>query len=241
MNTHNDKSKAEALDSDFIARRQRARIKVNKLDRDIIHDEPERTEFFNSVYDRANDDAAQIPWADLAPKSQIVDWLAANRGGGHKALDIACGLGDNAEAISAAGYQTIAFDLSSTAIHWAKRRFVDSQVDYQTANLFELPQSWLNKFDLVNECYTLQALPPQMLRQSSSAIASLVKPGGNLLVYTRLRHQDHSVEGPPWPLSQQDAFEFAEIGYELVQDERFDIVRGDREIPHQFAHWRKLD
>jgi SAM-dependent methyltransferase len=231
----------ELSDSDFAIRRQQARIEVNKLDSDTIHDEPERDRFFNMVYDRAKDDAAQIPWADLAPKLQITNWLAANSGGSRSALDIACGLGDNAEVISNAGYKTTAFDLSSTAILWAKRRFENSQVDYQTSNLFELPQHWRNSFDLVNECYTLQALPPELLQQSMSAIASLVKPGGRLLVYTRLRHENQVADGPPWPLSHQDALAFSGMGFELVHDERFDIVRGERVIPHQFAQWRKLD
>ncbi|MCP4183380.1 MAG: class I SAM-dependent methyltransferase [Hyphomicrobiales bacterium] len=241
MNKKPDTQQNELSDPDFAIRRQQARIEVNKLDSDTIHDEPERDRFFNMVYDRAKDDAAQIPWADLAPKIQITNWLTANPGGNRRALDIACGLGDNAEAISNAGYKTTAFDLSSTAILWAKRRFGDSQVDYQTSNLFELPQQWLNSFDLVNECYTLQALPPVLLHQSMSAIATLVKPGGRLLVYTRLRPADQVADGPPWPLTQQDALAFKEFGYELVDDERFDTARGDRVIPHQFAQWRKLD
>ena len=73
------KKPQENTDADFSARRQRAREEVNKLDRNSVHTEPERNKFFNTVYDRANDDAAQIPWADLAPKPQLANCCLINR------------------------------------------------------------------------------------------------------------------------------------------------------------------
>jgi SAM-dependent methyltransferase len=229
----------EFTDENFLARRQRARIEVNRLDFNGLRNEPSGDRFFNTVYDRANDDAAQIPWADLAPKPQISNWLKTNPGTGKTALDIACGLGDNAEEISEAGYDTTAFDLSQTAILWAKQRFVQTKVHYQIADLFELPAAWRDGFDLVNECYTLQALPPKMLEKTINAIGDLVKPLGDLLVYTRLRPDDKEPDGPPWPLDQRDALKFDQLGFALIGEERFVNTRGERKIPHQFAHWRK--
>ncbi len=235
-----NKSPKENTDPDFAARRQQARIEVNRIDANQIHTQPERGKFFNTVYDRANDDAAQIPWADMAPKPQLVHWLANNPGNGKTAIDIACGLGDNAEEIATAGYDTTAFDLADTAIEWAKQRFPDSNVTYRTGNLFKQPEDWQAGFDLVNECYTLQALPPQMLTKTTLAIAGLVKPGGDLLVYTRLRPDDRQPEGPPWPLHIRDAMKFEQLGFEMIAQQHFINRRGEREIPHQFAHWRKL-
>ena len=100
-----------------------------------------------------------------------------------------------------------------------------------TANLFEQPTSWQGGFDLVNECYTLQALPPQMLEKTTAAIAGLVADGGNLLVYTRLRKDDAVPDGPPWPLRHGDALGFSEYGFDLVNEELFENKRGDRVIP----------
>ena len=228
-------------DKEFAARRQLARVEVNKLDHDIGNDETARKQFFNTVYDRALKDAAQIPWADMAPKSQISQWLKANPGNGKCALDVACGLGDNAEEISRSGYQTTAFDLSQTAIDWALRRFEKSKVHYLSANMFEPPADWQHGFDLVNECYTLQALPPPILEKSIRAICNLVKPMGTLLIYTRLRDDDVSADGPPWPLLVNEAMSFAQLGFDLISDERFVVTRGEREITHQFAHWQKQD
>ncbi len=233
----------ENVDKEFAARRDKARIEVNKIDKNQIHDEPERGKFFNTVYDRANSDAAQIPWADLAVKPAIDQWLkqnpASTDGQQKTALDIACGLGDNAEALANAGYRTIAFDLSSSAIDWARQRFPKSDVDYQTANLFDPPSNWPKGFDLINECYTLQALPIEMLEKTTKAIAALAAPGADLLVYTRLRPDDKKPDGPPWPLKVSDAMKFEELGFELLEEVRFELQRAERKIPHQFAHWRK--
>ena len=234
------KTPLEITDEDFAARRQKARVEINRIDADVIHSEPERGKFFNAVYDRAGADAAQIPWADMAPKPQLANWLSGNQGNGKTAIDIACGLGDNAEAISEAGYVTTAFDLANTAIEWAKQRFPDTKVNYQTGNLFEPTAEWAEGFDVVNECYTLQALPPVMLAKSTQAIADLVKPGGILLIYAILRPNHKEPDGPPWPLHYDDVIKFSEIGFELVAEERFENKRGDRAIPHQFAHWRKI-
>ena len=240
----NESDTSEASDPDFLARRRQARIEVNRLDQGESHNEAERGNFFNAVYDRANSDAAQIPWADLAPKPQLANWLISHPGDTKSALDIACGLGDNAEAISSTGYQTTAFDVSDDAIEWAKKRFPNSKVQYQTADLFDPPSHWSGEFepgafDLVNECYTLQALPPAMLDKTTAAIAGLVKPGGTLLVYTRLRADGSPVDGPPWPLQESDAMKFRQLGFELIDEERFVIERGERKIAHQFAQWCK--
>lgn len=234
------KNPLENTDEGFAARRKQARVEVNRLDAELIHGAPERGKFFNTVYDRAEADAAQIPWADMAPKPQLANWLAENPGNGKTAIDIACGLGDNAEEMSGAGYETTAFDLAHTAIDWAKQRFADTKVKYQTGNLFEPTPEWVAGFDLVNECYTLQALPPSMLEKTTQAIADLVKSGGALLVYTRLRPDDKELDGPPWPLRYSDAVRFGELGFELIAEERFENKRGDRLIPHQFAHWQKI-
>lgn len=244
--------------SEFDERRQKAREVVNQLDADSTHTQPERNAFFNMVYDSAGEDEAQIPWADLKPKPELKQWLndhAAldNSQGIKRAIDIGCGLGDNAEAISKLGYDTIAFDIAPTAIDWAKKRFPDTKVDYQVANLFEIPNHWIGRFHLVNECYTLQALPPKMIPKLAAVIASLVAPGGDLLVYSRMRTRIEEPEGPPWPLHETDLMIFAKLGFELFHDERFEIMRNvnttdesgavkriQRSIPHQFAQWRKL-
>jgi len=225
---------------EFSARREAMKAQINALDKDQVGTVPERKQFFESVYDMADGDEAAVPWADLKPKPQLSAWLAANPGGGARAIDIACGLGDNAEALAAAGYATTAFDLSQKAVDWAKRRFPESKVDYCAANLMEPPSGWTGSFDLVHECYTIQSVPPSMHADFSRAIAALVAPGGRLLVYTRLRAENSAVEGPPWPLMPSESGIFRTLGFVPESRSQFDLERPDRIIPHEFSVWRKM-
>jgi len=232
-------------DPDFLKRRETARSKINAMDRDAVHDQPERQDFFNAVYDNANGDPAFVPWADLKPKEQLIQWLAKNNGikssSALTALDVACGLGDNAEALAAAGYQTTAFDLSGEAINWARKRFPESLVNYRAADLFDLPGEWKGAFDLVHECYTLQSMPPEMLGEVAGAITTLVKPGGTLLIYARIRNDGAPADGPPWPLEEKSAMMFDAMGFDLVTDTRFDLNKNTRHIPHAFSQWKKRE
>ncbi len=226
---------------DFIQRRRAAVSALDQIDKS--GDAPSRPAFFDAVYERAAGDEAAIPWADLAPKPQLLQWLQRNPGISNEttstAIDIACGLGDNAEALARAGYATTAFDLAEKAIHWAKRRFPETSVDYRVADLFNPPEAWIGGFDLVHECYTLQALPPQSVGQTAAAIASLVAPGGTLLVYTRINESGAPADGPPWPLREQDALLFRSLGLTLVSKDRFVIERHGRSVPHWFCEWKK--
>ena len=55
---------------------------------------------------------------------------------------VACGLGDDAEALAAAGWRVTAFDISPAAIAWCRERFPASPVDYQVQDLSAVPSSW---------------------------------------------------------------------------------------------------
>ena len=221
-----------------LSREELAR-QVNALDRDLPHTPDGRRTFFDSVYDRAEGDPAFVPWADLKPKPELSEWLAANPGKGRTAIDIACGLGDNAEVIAAAGWQTTAFDLSDTAIRWARRRFAASRVAYQCASLLDPPSNWLGGFDLVNECYTIQSVPPDLHVRFMQAIAALVSPGGTLLVYTRTRAEGSAPSGPPWPLMPSETGWFGQNGFRQVSEKPFVQERPDRRIAHLFSAWEK--
>ncbi len=227
------------MDPHFQARSERAKVAINQLDKDVIENNPERTAFFETVYENAAGDAAGVPWADLAVKDRLQSWLAENLHLTGRAMDIGCGLGDNAEALANFGHATTAFDFSPRAIDWANKRFAGSAVDYHVADLFDLPADWLGAFDLVHECYTLQSIPPSTLEKSVPAVASLVSPGGRLLVYSRIREDGSDVDGPPWPLEEQTVMSFDRHGLKLVSRESFSLQRPDKEIPHVFCVWRR--
>lgn len=197
-------------DPDFAARRVAARARLDAID-DKGTSDPYRRAWFEAVYATAGEDPAQIPWADLEPHPLLAAWLAMRPAplDGARALDIACGLGDNAAALAAEGYRATAFDLSERAIRWAASRF--PHVSFQTADLFNAPTEWIGAFDLVHECYTLQALPETIRDEAMSAIARCVAPGGELVVIARMR-EDAGHSGPPWPLTRDDIMAFTRHG-----------------------------
>lgn len=180
------------------------------------------TGWFEQVYARAGGDEANISWADLKPHILLRDWLDARRFGPQEALDIGCGLGDNAEALAAAGLQVTAIDIAPTAIAWARSRFSNSPVSYQAADLFDLPPSWQGRFQFINEIYTLQALPESVRQQAIDVISGLLAPGGTLLVVCRGRAPHQHSDGPPWALSEREIMRFETRGLKRQSFERFD-------------------
>lgn len=220
--------------AEFAARRLAARARLDSTD-DAGASDPYRRAFFESVYATAGDDPAQIPWADLAPHPLLAEWLANNAAAparDARALDVGCGLGDNAAAISAKGWRATGFDLSARAITWARSRF--PSLDLVAADLFAPPPAWDRAFDLVHECYTLQALPDAPRAEAMRRIASFVKVGGTLLVIARSRESAGPASGPPWPLTRDDLMGFTAHGLRAETIEQLPDPTDGR------PHWRAV-
>ncbi len=225
-------------DPSFADRRAMARARAGELQQKFEGD-GDPIGWFDALYRAAGDDPAQVPWADLQPHPLLSRWLDAfkDRHAG-RALDIGCGLGDNAAALALAGYRVTAFDLSPTAIKWAKKRFHDAEIDFRVANLLELPDELAGAIDLVHETYTLQALKGELREKAFAAVASTVKSGGRLLVICRSRGDNEMPEGPPWPLSRTELATFDALGLKPESFEAIDVTK-DRVIPHVVATWIK--
>lgn len=160
-------------------------------------------------------DVRSLPWAHGKPHPFLSEWLAGRDAppeGRNRALVVASGLGDDAEALAAHGWQVTAFDASASAIAWTRERFPGSPVDYHVADLFSLPPAWVGAFDLVVEVHTIQALPPTRRQETIARIASTVAPGGELFVVTFLRDARALLGGRPWPLTNREIASIARHG-----------------------------
>jgi len=80
------------------------------------------------------------------------------------------------------------------------------------ADLLALPPELVGRFDLVFEAYTLQALPETVRPAALDGVASLVGPGGTLLVVCNGRDPDGDRGGLPWPLTRAELARFGERG-----------------------------
>jgi SAM-dependent methyltransferase len=225
---------------EFQARRAEARKALDALDpamQGAMAADSKRQDWFETVYKSAEDDPARVPWANLSAHPLTAAFIKAQVRGldDLRVLDVGCGLGDNAECFAAAGAKVTAFDFIADAISWAKRRFAETQVDYRTADLFALPPEWRGQFDLVHECYTLQAISAALIPQALGILGSLLAPGGKLLIVARGRAEDEEVSGPPWPLPPS-VFESAKAqGLEVVVVED---ITATAQISRR--HWRAV-
>ncbi len=229
----------DPLDPASAERRASARKRLDAIDPAKLKggalDDPYRRDWFEAVYALAEGDPANVPWGNMVAHPLLRDWLAQNpRLDGLRALDIGCGLGDNAAALAGQGAEVTGFDLVLRAVEWARGRFPDSGIHFCAADLFDPPKTWFEAFDFVHETYTLQALPAEHLDSAQKAMANFVKPGGRLLLIARARDEDQDFAGPPWPLTRKNIDCFADLGLALVKLE---------DVPPTWTpnrHWRAL-
>lgn len=193
--------------------------------------------WFEELYARQDDP----PWQRERQRVSLERWVEGkglDGGGNKRAAVVGCGLGTDAEYIASKNYKTLGFDLSPTAIRRAQLMHPDSEVEYVTADLLRLPPEWRHAFDLVVEVWTVQALPDPPRTQAIEAIASLVAPGGDLVVIAIAREDDSRDslpdEGPPWFLNRNTINNFSTLTGLTTNH----IDKGpDPEAPDQRLSW----
>ena len=189
--------------------------------------------WFDALYKEAEGNNEKIPWADLEPNKFLVRFAEENnlKGNNRKALVVGCGLGDDARFLYDLGFDVTAFDISETAVEWARKIHHDTGINFFVADLFNTPKEWYQAFEFVLEVYTIQPLPLEMRAGVIDAISNFVKfPNGKLLVVTRGREDDEIPDELPWALSRKDLSRFDENGLkqiyfeEMFSDDEEDLI-----------------
>ena len=188
--------------------------------------------WFDDLYRDAGGNADVIPWADPTLPEYLTEWLEKNNitGNGKKALVIGCGLGRDAEELAGRGFAVTAFDISQTAVEWTKRSHPDSRVDYHVADLFAMPAEWRAAFDLVVECYTVQALPRNIRQKAIEAVKSVLREHGELFVAARAFGKDQVEDPFPWAIKEDERSWFAEGLHEVFVHDFIEERTGRRRI-----------
>jgi 2-polyprenyl-3-methyl-5-hydroxy-6-metoxy-1,4-benzoquinol methylase len=178
----------------------------------IAADEP--TAWFDRLYAAGRRGDFALPWDKQGPNQLLAGWALqqAVDGSGRKAVVVGSGLGQDSEFVAGLGFDTVAFDVSDTAVDVVRGRFPDSPVHYTVANLLDLPAEWWQAFDLVVEIYTVQALPVALREQAIASVAGLVAPGGTLLVIQSNAETEPPRTPPPWPLTRAQIESFGDHG-----------------------------
>ncbi|HKW62189.1 MAG TPA: class I SAM-dependent methyltransferase [Candidatus Acidoferrum sp.] len=190
--------------------------------------------WFEALYREAEEGKSTVPWADYHPTPLLVGfWIKHPLPTvGKTALVTGCALGDDAEQLARWGFRTTAFDISETAIRNARKRFPNSKVEYQAADLLNPPAHWRGELDFVLESHTLQVLPAELRPQATENIAAFLRPGGHLLVIARRREPSDPRGEMPWPLTREEISAFTTHGLEEVL---FDILPDTEESDvHRF-------
>ncbi len=189
--------------------------------------------WFDALYKEASGDNGKIPWADLEPNRFFRAWAEKTglKGNGRTALVVGCGLGDDAVYLDDLGFRVTAFDISPTAIEWAKKLHADRDIRFEAADLFEPDREWFGAFDFVLEIYTIQPLPLEIRPQVIDAIAAFIRSEGEIVVVAHGREDDEEPTEVPWPLSRKDLSRFEANGLrQLSFDEMRDEI-GEWPVP----------
>jgi 2-polyprenyl-3-methyl-5-hydroxy-6-metoxy-1,4-benzoquinol methylase len=196
--------------------------------------------WFERLYTMAGDETRLIPWGDMGPNPNFVTWprRAAFPCAGKRALQVGCGLGDDAEYLANMGFSVTAFDIAPTAIDWCHERFLKSAVSYEVANLLEPPGHWVGRYDFVLEVYTLQAMPRDLRSGALQRLASFVAPGGDLLIIGRLTDDGTATDSLPWPLMPSELVALRGEGLRLVEMEDY-IDDEDPPVRRVRAHYTR--
>lgn len=184
---------------------------------------PDWSAYFESLYCDADGQMARVPWARGRASPSLLAWLNSEAPSlvrpGATVCVVGCGLGDDVRELADRGYEVMGFDVSPTAIEWARTRYPELAERFVVADLFRLPATLLRRADVVIEINTLQALHPDLRAAAAAGIASLARPHGMIVAICRgCDEPDPARQAPPFPLTAKQLQSlFSEHGFTLLR------------------------
>ena len=132
------------------------------------------------------------PLHDLNPlRLQYIDRAVSL--GGKRVVDVGCGGGILSEAMARAGARVLGIDLSQACLDVARLHALEARIDaarerldYRVVSAEELAREQPAQFDVVTCMELLEHVPEPAAMLA--ALASLVRPGGEVIVSTLNRH-----------------------------------------------------
>ncbi len=193
--------------------------------------------WFEELYDSSRRDRKLIPWDWMEPHPFLVEWLEENQHIG-SALVVGSGLGEDAAFLHDKGWEVTAFDVSESAIEWAKQLHKGTKIDWSVGDLLQPDDSWLGRFDLVLEVHILQAIPEEIRNRAYRNLAPLLASEGFLVCIGRLDEETAEKENtPPWPLSREFV---RQIGEGLSEVEFHTSKIPEKEALRYRAVWKNV-
>jgi len=154
-----------------------------------VNVDPAEIEKFQAIASRWWDPNSEFkPLHDINPLR--LDYIEQQAGGlqGRKVVDIGCGGGLLSEGMAARGAEVTGIDLAEQSLEVARMHLLESglEVDYQHISAEDFAAQNPAAFDVVTCLEMLEHVPdPQSIVK---AAATLLKPGGTLVLSTLNRH-----------------------------------------------------
>lgn len=132
-------------------------------------------------------------------------WLRDNPGDGQKVCILGAGYGHDAIEFARAGYTVVAVEFAPTPAGFLANRAAKLRLPVKVFgdDLFKLPKTYSNYFDLVVEYTTYCAIEPRRRGEYVDIVADILKADGNLLGLFFPLGKDMNV-GPPFGVSRDE-------------------------------------
>ena len=164
------------------------------------------------------------PWEKSAPAPPLLEWIA-RRGPLHGNILVpGCGSGHDVRAIAAASQtaRVVGLDIAPSALVQARRFSLAGQETYQLANIFDLPNVFLDRFEWVFEHTCFCAIDRRQRPEYVRAVLSALLPNGLLLAIFYLNPWDPGEApeegGPPFGVTREELDKLFAARFELVEE-----------------------